>query len=123
MDLEKSELRIQKLKCNFLERLKKNSYTNQIINAIGQYYDENKNKKMNKKSFLHEIQEIVSSTLNLVSVKSKEKLSDIESQIKLWSENSLVGKIKTTLDNENSEELEKLTNINFSQLTRQTRVS
>ncbi|RNA04005.1 hypothetical protein BpHYR1_001296 [Brachionus plicatilis] len=53
-DLEKSEERLNLLKCNFLKRLTKNQFTASMISNINEFYATSI-KKNSKKSYLYEI--------------------------------------------------------------------
>ena len=117
-DLEKSDLRIQKLKCSFYIRLLKNRYTSKVITAIENFCVSN-DTQLSGKSVINEVKNILFDTNETADMitKCKEKIVNIIYKIKTMGEDAVVKKIRESLIKSNYlDEITQLTYITFAQV-------
>ena len=119
LDIEKSELRLQELKCSFYMRLMRNNYTQKVIQSIENYYNATNDAQISEKSVIKEVSDILFDTNPNVDIitRCKGKISDIVNKIKAMGENDLVKKIKEALTKcDYFDELTCLTYVTFAQV-------
>jgi hypothetical protein len=112
-ELEKSDLRLKQLKCNFFIRIIDNSYTKKLCDAINGFYELYPTKIISDKSFLKVVKDCVVGPYRNLATACIDTLKYIESEIQSWHINETVKKIKQALTNENHELLDTLTYVNF----------
>ena len=112
-ELEKSDLRLKKLRCSFFIRITNNSYTKKLCDALNGFYELFPTNNISEKSILKIVKDCVVGPYRSLTTACIETLKYIETETQSWETNKTVKQIKHALVNENHELLYSLTYVNF----------